>query len=57
MLFSRSLAKKLGKRGVVSVSLHPGVIYTALGAHLQMEDYGEFGNDNLMFEPENDPEC
>lgn len=43
MLFSISLARKLGKQGLVSVSLHPGIIFTGLGKHLQMEDFGEFG--------------
>ncbi|KAJ3528696.1 hypothetical protein NM208_g10090 [Fusarium decemcellulare] len=34
MLFSIALAEKLGSKGLVSASLHPGVIYTNLGAHL-----------------------
>ncbi|KAF7563911.1 hypothetical protein G7046_g199 [Stylonectria norvegica] len=42
MLFSVALANKLGGKGLTSVSLHPGVIYTGLGKHLQMEDFGEF---------------
>lgn len=42
MLFSRSLAQKLGSRGVVSVSLHPGVIVTTnLSRHVAMEDFVE----------------
>lgn len=44
MLFSRSLAQKLGDRGVVSVSLHPGVIVTTnLSRHVAMEDFAELG--------------
>ncbi|KAL1905449.1 hypothetical protein Sste5344_008808 [Sporothrix stenoceras] len=44
MLFSRSLAQKLGDRGVVSVSLHPGVIITTnLSRHVAMEDFAELG--------------
>ncbi|CAM1507601.1 Fc.00g072420.m01.CDS01 [Cosmosporella sp. VM-42] len=42
MLFSVGLANKLGKQGLVSVSLHPGVIMTGLGRNLQMEDFEEF---------------
>ncbi|KAI4156773.1 MAG: hypothetical protein LQ340_000030 [Diploschistes diacapsis] len=34
ILFTTSLAKKLGPKGLVSVSLHPGVIGTHLGDHL-----------------------
>lgn len=34
MLFATSLAKKLGERGLTAVALHPGVIGTNLGAHL-----------------------
>ncbi|CAK7222548.1 hypothetical protein SEUCBS140593_004936 [Sporothrix eucalyptigena] len=44
MLFSRSLAEKLGNRGVVSVSLHPGVVITTnLSRSLAMEDISEMG--------------
>lgn len=43
MLFSVSLAHKLGKHGLVSVSLHPGVIQTKLSRDLSMEDFGELG--------------
>ncbi|KAL0929734.1 short-chain dehydrogenase reductase family [Colletotrichum truncatum] len=39
MLFSLSLAEKLGKRGLLSFSLHPGVIGTNLSNHV------EWGND------------
>ncbi|KAI0160125.1 dehydrogenase [Xylariaceae sp. FL1272] len=43
-LFSVALAKKLGDKGVVSVSLHPGVIIsTNLSRSLAMEDFGETG--------------
>ncbi|TPX08656.1 uncharacterized protein E0L32_009845 [Thyridium curvatum] len=41
MLFSRSLAQKLGKRGVTSISLHPGYIMTGLTKNLAWEDFGE----------------
>lgn len=34
MLMAISLAEKLGSRGLVTSSLHPGVISTGLGAHL-----------------------
>ena len=34
MLFATSLAKKLGGKGLTAVALHPGVIGTNLGAHL-----------------------
>lgn len=37
MLFSLSLAEKLGKRGLQSNSLHPGVISTNLGNHISWE--------------------
>jgi hypothetical protein len=44
MLFSVSLAQKLGNSGLVSVSLHPGVILeTGLAKHLQMEEFAELG--------------
>lgn len=40
MLFSRSLATKLAKRGLISVSLHPGVILdTSLGGHLDADGF------------------
>lgn len=42
MLFSLSLAEKLGKRGLLSYSLHPGVIFTTgLGAHLDNSENGD----------------
>ena len=34
MLMAISLAEKLGRRGLVAVSLHPGVIRTNLSKHL-----------------------
>lgn len=37
MLFSLSLATKLGNRGLQSNSLHPGVISTNLGNHISWE--------------------
>ncbi|KAH8601795.1 dehydrogenase [Bisporella sp. PMI_857] len=43
MLFSRSLAHKLAKQGLVSVSLHPGVIMTHLSRDLAMEDFADLG--------------
>ncbi|CAK7227546.1 hypothetical protein SBRCBS47491_006606 [Sporothrix bragantina] len=47
MLYSRSLAQKLGSRGVVSVSLHPGVIFTTnLSRHVATEDFAELGDLN-----------
>ncbi|KAK4445229.1 short-chain dehydrogenase TIC 32 [Podospora aff. communis PSN243] len=42
MLFAVSLAEKLGGRGLLAFSLHPGVIATNLGGHLDwQEDFGE----------------
>jgi NAD(P)-dependent dehydrogenase (short-subunit alcohol dehydrogenase family) len=43
MLFSLSLAEKYGRQGLVSVSLHPGVIYTNLSRDLATEDFEELG--------------
>lgn len=34
MLMAISLAEKLGDKGLIAVSLHPGVIWTNLGTHL-----------------------
>ena len=34
MLTAISLARKLGHRGLLAFSLHPGVIHTNLGNHL-----------------------
>lgn len=33
-----SLAEKLGSKGLLSFSLHPGVIFTNLGTHLENFD-------------------
>ncbi|KAK2060032.1 WW domain-containing oxidoreductase [Colletotrichum caudatum] len=41
MLFSLSLAEKLGKRSLLSLSLHPGVIGTNLSNHIEWGD--DFG--------------
>ncbi|TEA17168.1 Short-chain dehydrogenase TIC 32 [Colletotrichum sidae] len=38
-LFSLSLAEKLGERGLLSFSLHPGVAMTNLPKHLVAEDF------------------
>lgn len=37
MLMAISLAEKLGSKGLVTSSLHPGVISTGLGAHLDWD--------------------
>jgi hypothetical protein len=34
MLMALSLAEKLGDKGLIALSLHPGVIMTNLGTHL-----------------------
>ncbi|RFU24733.1 hypothetical protein B7463_g11605, partial [Scytalidium lignicola] len=41
LLFSVALAHKFGKQGLVSVSLHPGVIMTNLSRNLEMEAFEE----------------
>jgi len=42
MLMAISLAEKLGDKGLVALSLHPGVIMTNLGLHLDWsKDYAE----------------
>ena len=43
MLFSMGLAARLGEKGVISVSLHPGAISTGLSTHLAAEDWQDFG--------------
>ncbi|KAK7946960.1 NAD P-binding protein [Apiospora aurea] len=43
MLFSLSLARKLGKKNLVSVSLHPGVIWTNLGRDVKQDEFAEIG--------------
>ncbi|CAJ2504830.1 Uu.00g122240.m01.CDS01 [Anthostomella pinea] len=40
MLFTLALAEKLGGRGLLTYSLHPGVIGTNLGAHIDWEEGG-----------------
>ncbi|KAI1109204.1 WW domain-containing oxidoreductase [Nemania sp. NC0429] len=40
ILFSVSLAEKLGSRGLQTYSLHPGVIATNLGDHIDWEEGG-----------------
>ncbi|KAK1585923.1 short-chain dehydrogenase/ reductase [Colletotrichum navitas] len=37
-LMAMSLAEKLGRKGLLSFSLHPGVIYTNLASHLESFD-------------------
>ena len=37
MLMAVSLAEKLGNKGLRAFSLHPGVIYTNLGNHVDWE--------------------
>ncbi|PGH27623.1 hypothetical protein AJ80_00636 [Polytolypa hystricis UAMH7299] len=41
MLFAVSLAQKLGKKGLLAASMHPGVISTNLGDHLSEEHFKE----------------
>jgi NAD(P)-dependent dehydrogenase (short-subunit alcohol dehydrogenase family) len=43
MLFSVSLAEKLGARGVKSFSLYPGRIVTGIGRHLVAEEWVKAG--------------
>jgi NAD(P)-dependent dehydrogenase (short-subunit alcohol dehydrogenase family) len=38
MLFALSLATKLGSRGLLAYSLHPGVITTNLGTHIDWQN-------------------
>ena len=38
MLLAVSLAEKLGSKGLVAVSLHPGAIKTNLSSHLSLEE-------------------
>jgi len=40
MLMAVSLAKKLGSKGLKAFSLHPGVIFTNLGAHVDWTESG-----------------
>lgn len=48
MLFSVALARKLGRRGLVSAALHPGVIQTGLARNLDMSDIEEFGKFSIL---------
>lgn len=41
MLFSVSLAEKLAKQGVLSFSLHPGVIATNLGRTVENDEWAD----------------
>ncbi|QKX63987.1 uncharacterized protein TRUGW13939_11160 [Talaromyces rugulosus] len=43
MLFSVSLAEKLGDKGVKSFSLYPGRIETGIGRHLKLEEWVKAG--------------
>jgi NAD(P)-dependent dehydrogenase (short-subunit alcohol dehydrogenase family) len=44
MLFTVSLAQKLGKRGLTAISLHPGVIGTNLSKHIDWaKEFGDLG--------------
>lgn len=48
MLFSLSLAQKLGKKNLVSVSLHPGVIWTNLGRDVKQDEFVEISRSRLL---------
>jgi len=41
MLYARSLGAKLGSRGLLAFSVHPGAIFTNLGTHLLTGDTQE----------------
>ena len=43
MLFSVSLAARFADKGLISVSLHPGVIHTNLSSHLEVTAWPELG--------------
>lgn len=43
MLFSVALAKRLGPKGLVSTSLHPGIAYTNLAVHIDFANGGAAG--------------
>ncbi|KAJ5720038.1 hypothetical protein N7493_006916 [Penicillium malachiteum] len=43
MLFSVALAERLAKKGLISVSLHPGSIFTNLSSHLGKDAWEELG--------------
>jgi len=44
MLFAVSLAEKLGKKGLIAVSLQPGVVKTHLGREMREEDVAAVGS-------------
>ena len=47
VLFTTSLATKLGSKGLVAVSLHPGVIGTNLGKHIDWNnEYSDLRKSN-----------
>jgi NAD(P)-dependent dehydrogenase (short-subunit alcohol dehydrogenase family) len=44
MLFTISLAHRWGHRGLTAISLHPGVIGTKLGDHIDWsKEFGDLG--------------
>lgn len=43
MLFSVSLAQKLGNKGLISVSLHPGVVNTNISRHARDDSVKALG--------------
>ena len=43
MLFAVSLAEKLRSKGLQAYSLHPGVISTNLGRHMDADDFQGLG--------------
>jgi NAD(P)-dependent dehydrogenase (short-subunit alcohol dehydrogenase family) len=47
ILFSVSLAQKLGTKGLLAYSLHPGAIPTNMGDGLTLQDKQELGNECL----------
>ncbi|KAJ5650655.1 short-chain dehydrogenase [Penicillium longicatenatum] len=55
MLFSVSLAKKLGAKGVQSFSLYPGRMVTGIVRHLSMEDWLKAGWKHPDGSMNNDP--
>ncbi|KAK7972495.1 hypothetical protein PG996_006700 [Apiospora saccharicola] len=48
ILFSLSLAQKLGSKNLVSVSLHPGVIWTNLGRDVKQDEFVEISELDLV---------
>lgn len=48
MLFSVSLAQKLGTKGLISVSLHPGVVGTQILRHDVDESVKALGENPLL---------